>query len=336
MTINLRQMPLVSIITVSYNTGRFIEDNILSVKHQDYPLIEHIVVDGGSTDSTLDILRKYKTVRWISEPDKGVTDAFNKGISMASGDILAFQNSDDVYYSCDAVRKAVDAMMSNPTVGVIFGDFATIDADGRVVGFSKGGGGKQYNLPDLLCSEFTVPLVSAFIRGSAIEAIGGKLDASLDFAADWELWTWIGLKFPIMYVAERFGSVRKYPGEVKDSLRCALENPAKRRLVLDQVFRDPALSPEIRALQKRAYAGTYRNEALRLLSIGYKKEAMGRIFTAIRLYSPCILDQKLRSCFLKSVGGKLFAWAAALRHKAQKKEPRLEEFQCIRWWRSLQ
>lgn len=330
---SLRQIPLVSIITVSYNTGRFIEDNILSVKHQDYPFIEHVVVDGGSTDSTLSILRKHKTVRWISEPDKGATDAFNKGISMTSGDIVAFQNSDDVYFSCDAVRKAVDAMTNNPTVGVIFGDFATIDEDGRVMGLPKGGGGKQYSLPALLCSEFTIPLVSAFIRRSAIEAIGGKLDTSLDFAADWELWTRIGLKFPIMYVAERFGSVRKYLGEAKHSLRCALENPAKRRLVLDQVFRDSALSSEIRALKERAYAGTYRNEALRLLRIGYKKKAIGRIFTAVRLYPRYLLNKELWFYFLNLFGsGKLINWAAVLKRRVRKIETRLENPQSIRWW----
>src|SRR4030042_5781339 len=110
-------MPLVSVITVSKNSARFIEDNILSVKYQDYPRIEHIVVDGGSTDSTVDILRKYETVRWISEPDNGVTDAFNKGIGMASGDILAFLNSDDVYHSRDSVRKAVVATASKPEAG---------------------------------------------------------------------------------------------------------------------------------------------------------------------------------------------------------------------------
>ena len=329
------KMPLVSIITPSYNHRRFIEDNILSIKHQDYPFIEHIIVDGGSTDLTISILRKYKTVRWISEPDEGVTDAFNKGISMASGGILAFQNADDVYYSRDAVRKAVDAMMSNPTVGVIFGDFATIDADGKVMGLSKGGGGKQYNLPDLLCSEFTIPLVSAFIRRSAIDAIGGKLDTSLDFAADWELWTRIGLQFPIMYVPERFGCVRKFAGEVKYTLRCVLENPAKRRLVLDRVFSNPELSSKIRALQKRAYAGTYRNEALRLLSIGYRKKAMRRIFTAVRLYPRYLLNQELfYYFFFKSVAGKrLIDWAVVLKHKVQKKGNQLGESQCVRWWR---
>lgn len=325
-------MPLVSIITVSRNSGKFIEDNILSVQHQSYPHIEHIVVDGGSTDSTVDILRKHKNLRWISEPDEGVTDAFNKGIGMASGDILAFLNSDDVYYSPGAVRKAVDAMEANPEAGVIFGDCAFIDADGKVTGFFQGQG-QRFNFSALLCSEFTIPLASAFIRHSAIKAIGGKLDTSLDFAADWELWIRTGLKFPIAYVAETFGSVRECPGAVQTTLRCATENPAKRRLVLDKIFHDSGLSPEIQALRRRAYAGTYRTEAALLVSIRYRKKAMGCIYTAIRLYPRYLLDRKPFFYFFKSVGsGKLIDWAAALKHKVLKQENYLKESETIKWW----
>ena len=89
-------LPLVSVVTPSYNKGRFIEETILSVKNQTYPRIEHIVVDGGSTDGTLDILKKYgDSLIWISEPDKGQSDAINKGWRMSKGDILAYLNADD-------------------------------------------------------------------------------------------------------------------------------------------------------------------------------------------------------------------------------------------------
>ena len=80
--------PKVSIITPSYNQSQFIEETILSIKDQDYPNIEHIVIDGGSTDGTIEILKKYGRLIWISEPDKGQSDAVNKGIKIATGEIL--------------------------------------------------------------------------------------------------------------------------------------------------------------------------------------------------------------------------------------------------------
>jgi len=277
--------PLVSVITVSYNTGKFIEENILSVESQDYSHIEHIVVDGGSTDSTLKILHKHKSVKWASEPDNGVTDAFNKGIGRSSGDIMAFLNSDDAYYCHDAISKAVRFMNSYPSVGVIFGDCVFINSDGKVMGYFRKQG-QRFNFHSLLCSEFVIPMASAFIRRSAID---GKLNTSLDYAPDWELWIRAGLRFPIIYVAETFGSVRECPGAVQTTIRCATENPAKRRLILDEVFSNPELLPKIKSLRKRAYAGTYVTQAILLLNIGHKRKAMKCIYTAIRLYPPCLV-----------------------------------------------
>ena len=325
-------MSLVSVITVSKNSARFIEDNILSVKYQDYPRIEHIVVDGGSTDSTVNILRKYETVRWVSEPDNGVTDAFNKGIGMASGEMLAFLNSDDVYHSQDSVGKAVAAMANRPEAGVIFGDCSFIDADGKVTGFFEGGR-QLFNFHALLCSEFTIPMASAFIRRSAIEAIGGKLDTSLDFAPDWELWVRIGLQLPIVYVPELLGSVREYTGATQTSLRCATENPAKRRLILGSVFGVSKLPPEIRALHGRAYAGTYIVEAFMLLNINHGEMARKCIWKAFRLYPHNLLNRELYVYLLRSVGwGGLIDWASVLKHNFLKQETSLEKSETIKWW----
>ncbi len=117
------ELPLVSIVTPSLNQGRFIQETILSVKDQTYPNIEHIIVDGGSTDGTLDIIKKYEgtyKMRWVSEPDSGQSDAINKGWRMAKGEILAYLNSDDTYMPW-AVETAVELFSEHPDVAIIVG-----------------------------------------------------------------------------------------------------------------------------------------------------------------------------------------------------------------------
>jgi len=119
-----KDSPLVSIITPSLNSGQFIEETILSVKNQDYPRIEHIIVDGGSVDNTLTVLKKYEgtyNMRWISEPDNGMYQAINKGMRMAKGEILGYLNADDLYLPW-AIQVVVDSFNNNPCAHVVYGD----------------------------------------------------------------------------------------------------------------------------------------------------------------------------------------------------------------------
>ena len=112
----MRQFPLVSVITPSFNQGRFIEETIESVLSQDYPNVEYLIIDGGSTDNTLETLRRYEDkLSWICEPDKGQADAINKGFRKAQGDILCWLNSDDTY-EAGAISKAVESLLENPDV----------------------------------------------------------------------------------------------------------------------------------------------------------------------------------------------------------------------------
>jgi glycosyltransferase involved in cell wall biosynthesis len=101
----------ITILTPSYNQGDFIEENIQSVMNQDYDNIEHIIIDGGSTDGTIEILKKYPHLKWVSEKDEGQSDALNKGFTMATGDIIGWINSDD-YYEENIFKKVVDAFRS--------------------------------------------------------------------------------------------------------------------------------------------------------------------------------------------------------------------------------
>jgi Glycosyltransferases involved in cell wall biogenesis len=126
-----RDLPIVSIVTPSLDQGRFIEETIKSVLEQDYPRLEHIVVDGGSTDETLDVLRRYPHLTWISEPDAGQADAVNKGFGMARGDVFGWLNADDLYLP-GAVSVAVQALRETGA-GLVHAGWRQIDEHGATI-----------------------------------------------------------------------------------------------------------------------------------------------------------------------------------------------------------
>jgi glycosyltransferase involved in cell wall biosynthesis len=178
--------PLVSIVTPCLNSARFIEETIQSVLAQDYPRIEHIVMDGGSTDGTLDILKRYGSQRerftWTSEKDRGAADAINRGFAQSRGEIFAYLNADDAYLP-GAVTAAVRAFEANPAADVVYGGGNWIDEEGRPVG--------SYPVRDfdraLLARECFICQPASFIRRAAFENAGG-MDPDLHLTFDYELW----------------------------------------------------------------------------------------------------------------------------------------------------
>ena len=129
----VRKGPLVSIVTPSYNHGRYIEETIQSVLNQDYPNLEYLVIDGGSSDNTVEILKKYEgRLTWISEKDRGQADAINKGFRMANGEILAWLNSDDTYLP-GAVQHSVRYLEAHSEVAMLYGEGYHIDAEGEFI-----------------------------------------------------------------------------------------------------------------------------------------------------------------------------------------------------------
>jgi glycosyltransferase involved in cell wall biosynthesis len=180
--------PLVSIVTPTLNQGRFIEATIRSIRAQTYDHFEHIVIDGGSTDDTLDILRRYEgsyPMRWLSEPDNGMYDAINKGMKLASGEILAYLNSDDLYFPW-TLETVVEAFGRNAEADVVFGDALGIDADGREdIRFQPS---HRYGFL-LRSSSFVQPAV--FWRRAVYDEIGG-FDPELRLAGDLDYWLRMG------------------------------------------------------------------------------------------------------------------------------------------------
>ena len=175
----------VSIVTPSYNQGRFLEETIISVLNQDYPNLEYIMIDGGSTDNSVDIIRKYedRLAYWVSEPDKGQSDAINKGFQRATGEILAWLNSDDIYLP-GAIKAAVQFFEQHPDIDFVYGDFCLIDERGRVL-FQRKEIDFDYKILLYGCNLISQP--TSFFRRTVLDKIG-FLDQTLDYLMDYEFW----------------------------------------------------------------------------------------------------------------------------------------------------
>lgn len=193
-------LPLVSIVTPSFNQAPFLEETIKSVLEQDYPRIEYIVIDGGSTDSSVDVIKKYQSrlAFWVSEQDKGQTDAINKGFNRASGDILAWINSDDTY-NPKAVGEAVLYLMEHPDVAMVYADCNFINEQGKVIGkFAS----RQTDYQKLRRGYVHIPQQTMFFRAKYWKELG-PLDPSFYFAMDYDLWVRIAKHAPIKYLPGR-------------------------------------------------------------------------------------------------------------------------------------
>jgi glycosyltransferase involved in cell wall biosynthesis len=201
----MTDLPLVSIVTPSFNQASYIEATIQSVLEQDYPRIEYIIVDGGSTDGTVDVIKKYagRFASWVSEPDKGQTDAINKGFARAQGDILAWINSDDTYEP-GAIAAAVKYLQENPDVGLVYGDCNFINESGRVIGKFNAA---QTDLPLLRRGYVHIPQQASFFRADLWRQVG-PLDPSFYFAMDYDLWTRLAARSEIKYVPQTWANFR--------------------------------------------------------------------------------------------------------------------------------
>jgi glycosyltransferase involved in cell wall biosynthesis len=179
---SLAEFPIVSIVTPVLNGARFLPETLESVRLQDYPRLEHVVVDGGSTDGTLDLLKAAPGVVWASGPDRGMYDAVGRGFVLARGEVLAYQNADDRYVVPGAVSAAVRYLGAHPGVDVVYGDFRYIDEAGRPL--PRSAPGREFDLTALRRHNF-VPPHAAFVRRAVVEE-GHRPDPSLRFAGDWE------------------------------------------------------------------------------------------------------------------------------------------------------
>lgn len=191
----------VSIVTPSYNQAAFLERTIRSVLDQDYDNIEYLVVDGGSTDGSLEIIKKYskRLSWWVSEKDRGQTDAINKGFSHATGEILAWLNSDDTYEP-GAVKAAVAQFESHPEASAVYGEAHFINGNDKIIGRFPTA---QTDLKKLKRGYVHVPQQACFFRADLWRKVG-PLDPTFYFAMDYDLWVRLSRLAPMVHIPGQY------------------------------------------------------------------------------------------------------------------------------------
>lgn len=192
-----QNLPLVSIVTPSFNQAPFLEETIRSVLAQDYPRIEYIIVDGGSADGSVSIIKKYehKLAWWVSEIDKGQTDAINKGFGRVKGEILAWLNSDDTYEP-GAISSAVKYLQDHQQVGMVYANCNYINEESKRIGTFPAA---QTNYRLLRQGYVHIPQQTMFFRAGLWHTVG-PLDPSFYFAMDYDFWVRVASRTEVKYL----------------------------------------------------------------------------------------------------------------------------------------
>jgi len=244
----------VSIITPSYNQGKYLEQTIQSVLDQTYKNIEYMVIDGGSTDNTVDIIKKYekRIAYWISEPDRGQADAINKGFKLANGELVCWLNSDDIIYP-DFVEKRVKQFAENPDTDMIYGD---ID-HGADTSTKRVKRGKQTNITNMLkFAECPIPQQGAIWKKSTIEKIG-SLNPKWHVVLDREYFTRIAAKGKIKYIPGAVAFFRNHEDSksIAGKLQWTQELPEYYEALFDDNIYD--LSDELLSYKNKCLSEIY-------------------------------------------------------------------------------
>lgn len=291
------RLPLVSVITPAYNREDLVGEVIESVLAQDYPNVEHIVLDDGSTDGTLDVIRSYEgRICGFSHENMGEARTVNKGFGMAQGEIMGVVNSDDPLLP-GAISKMVEHLLTNPDALVAYPDWLLIDGEGNTLREEVT---YDYDYLNMLRWHYCMPGPGAFFRRELVEETGGR-DPSFRYANDFDLWLRAGLLGSFVRVPETLATFRLHPGArtVSDLGRVMAEEHLR---MTDKVFAAPNLPAEVRGVEREAYSSAhyvaglvcgdddltakrrYFLRALRLAPLKYLTEYRERLLVILPLF----------------------------------------------------
>jgi GT2 family glycosyltransferase len=276
-------MKLVSIVTPSYNQARYLEQTIRSVLGQDYPRIEYLVVDGASPDGSVEIIKKYrsKLAYWVSENDSGQGNAINKGLARATGEIVAWLNSDD-YYLPGAVSAAVKILDENPEVVLVYGNMLAVDEHGNAFNTLEY---RQLTLRDFLCFQI-IGQPAVFFRREVLEKTG-MLEPTFHFLLDHHLWIRIAELGKVLHVPQTWAAAR-YHVEAKNRAKAA-EFGSEAFRILDWAKNQPGLVDSVSRVERRARASAHRVDARYLLDAGQSASALKAWARALAIHPPTAL-----------------------------------------------
>ena len=272
--------PLVSIITPSYNQAAFLEETLRSVLAQKYTPLEYIVVDGDSNDGSQEIIRRYasRLTWWVSEPDSGQAEAINKGMQHATGEIVAWLNSDDLYLP-GAISRAVQALEGDPSLGrsaegMVFGDAISIDTQGQPTNLQTFG---SWGLSDLIGFRI-ICQPAVFMRRAVFEKAGG-LDPAYHFMLDHHLWIRMAQLAPMRYIAFPPLAAARHHANAKNVAQASAFSSETLRL-MEWIQSQPELAGNS---SRTIQGGAYRLAARYLLDGGQPLAALQAYFKALRL-----------------------------------------------------
>jgi glycosyltransferase involved in cell wall biosynthesis len=305
--------PLVSIITPSYNQALFLEHTIRSVLLQDYPNIEYIIVDGGSIDGSVEIIKSYQEYLtwWVSEPDQGQAQAINKGISRASGDIIAWLNSDDLYLP-GAISAVVEVFQDRSEACMVFGNALSIDEDGKPFNEQRFG---DLRLEDFMAFNI-ICQPAAFMQHSCLDK-AGKLDESYHYLLDHQLWLRIVNNGSAVYTPQLLACARYHSSAKNIAQAAGFGHDAYR--ILEWMHTQPHLFERLKKHRRKIWAGAHRFNARYLLDGGMEFQALFFYIKALYLHPPTALKEWRRIIFtLFSLVG--MRWMGKVYYRRKQKE----------------